>query len=104
MKISVIVPVYNVEQYLCSCIDSVMQQTHRDVELLLIDDGSTDGSRSICEQYCARYPNSIKTICLSNGGPLRARLIGVRESSGDIFVFLDSDDCLREDALSKIEA
>ena len=102
-KISVIVPVYNVKEYLEECISSVIQQTHKDFELLLIDDGSNDGSSDICKQYQERYPDIIKAIFLQNGGPLRARLIGVRKSSGDILVFLDSDDCLRKDALSQIK-
>lgn len=103
MKVSVIVPVYNVENYLPYCIESVIQQTHQDVELLLMDDGSTDGSRDICVEYQEHYPERIKTFFLQNGGPLRARLIGVQEASGDILVFLDSDDSLRKDALSKID-
>lgn len=102
MKISVISPVFNVEDYLCDCIQSVIQQTHRDFELILVDDGSSDSSGMICNQYSTRYPEHIKSIHITNGGPLRARLTGIWQASGDVLVFLDSDDCLRKDALEQI--
>lgn len=102
MKISVISPVYNVEDYLRYCIESVLQQTHGDFELILIDDGSTDSSGKICDQYSARYPEYIETIHTTNSGPFRARLIGIQQAHGDVLVFLDSDDCLRKDALEQI--
>ena len=94
MKISIIVPVYNVEDYLQSCIDSVMGQTYENYELLLVDDGSTDKSGAICDQNRASYPSHIKVLHVTNGGPLRARLLGMKHATGDGFVFLDSDDCL----------
>ena len=102
MKISVISPVYNVEDYLCCCIESVLQQTHSNFELILVDDGSTDSSSMICDQYSARYPEHIKTIHITNGGPFQARLIGILQAAGDVLVFLDADDCLRTDALQLI--
>ena len=102
MKISVVAPVFNVEDYLPDCIESVLQQTYTDYELILMDDGSTDGSGAICDHYSKSYPEHIKAIHLENGGPLKARLLGIREARGDIIVFIDSDDCLRNDALEKI--
>lgn len=102
MKISVVAPVFNVEDYLHDCIESVLQQTYTDYELILMNDGSTDGSGAICDHYSKSYPEHIKAIHLENGGPLRARLLGIREATGDVIVFLDSDDCLRIDALEKI--
>lgn len=102
MKISVIVPVYNVEEYLNDCVESVLQQTHQDFELVLVDDGSSDASGAICDQYSNSYSEQIKTIHLQNGGPLRARLFGIQNAVGEVIVFLDSDDCLRKDALEKI--
>ena len=102
MKISIIVPVYNVEDYLRDCIESVICQTHQDFELILVDDGSTDDSGAICDEYGERYSACIKVVHVLNGGPLRARLIGVRAATGAILMFLDSDDCLRNDALECI--
>ena len=102
MKISIIVPVYNVEDYLQSCIDSVIGQTYENYELLLVDDGSTDKSGAMCDQNRARYPSHIKVVHATNGGPLRARLLGMQYADGDGLVFLDSDDCLRKDALEQI--
>ena len=102
MKISVLVPVFNVELYLADCIESVIKQTHNDFELVLVDDGSTDKSYDICVQYVARYPNQIKVITIPNGGPLKARVVAMEEAVGDVFVFLDADDCLKNDALEKI--
>lgn len=104
MKISIIVPVYNVQDYLVECIESVLHQTYQEFELILVDDGSTDHSGSICDLYASRYPKQIKVIHETNGGAFQARLIGIKEASGDILVFLDSDDCLRKDALEYINA
>lgn len=102
MKISVIVPVYNVKDYLRDCIESVICQTYSNFELILINDGSTDGSADICNAYSASYPHCIKAFHVENGGALKSRLKGILYSDGDILVFLDSDDCMRNDALNQI--
>lgn len=102
MKISVIAPVFNVEEYVADCIESVMAQTHTDIELLLIDDGSTDISGAICDQYQEKNPHRIRTIHTENHGPLEARLIGIQEATGEVLVFVDSDDSIRADALEII--
>ena len=102
MKISIIVPVYNVDEYLADCINSVISQTYKNVELLLIDDGSTDHSGEICDQYREKDPNRIRVFHTDNHGPLGARLIGIESATGDVLVFVDSDDSLRADALEKI--
>ena len=102
MKISVIVPVYNVEAYLSEAIESVMGQTYDQWELLLIDDGSTDESGAICDQYCGKEPRRIRVIHTENHGLLTARLTGIGEATGDVLVAMDSDDTLRTDALEKI--
>ena len=102
MKISVLVPVFNVEEYLTDCIESVLKQTHNDRELILVDDGSTDKSQDICVRYATQYPNEIKVIRTRNGGPLQARARAMDLATGDVFVFLDSDDCLRNDTLAKV--
>ena len=102
MKISVIVPVYNVEAYLDECILSVLHQTYRNFEIILIDDGSTDFSGKICDELALKYPDQIVSIHQNNQGALSARITGISKSRGDILVFLDSDDSLRKDALEVI--
>ena len=90
-KISVIVPVYNVEKYLVECIDSIINQTYTNLEVLLIDDGSTDSSGDICERY-ASMDNRIKVIHQVNGGLGNARNAGLDNATGDYIMFADSDD------------
>ena len=102
MRISIIVPVFNVEDYLTQCIESVLYQTYKNFELILINDGSTDSSKDICNRYEEKYPEIIRTFHIENGGAFKARLIGIKEAVGDVLVFLDSDDCIRRDALEKI--
>ena len=91
MKVSVIVPVYNVEPYLEKCIFSLMNQTYSNIEILLIDDGSTDKSGKICDEWCKR-DNRIKVYHNKNNGVSNARNCGIRNSCGDYITFVDSDD------------
>lgn len=95
-KISVIVPVYNVEQYLPRCIDSILVQTFTDFELLLIDDGSTDNSGKICDEY-AKKDNRIRVFHKENGGVSSARNLGLDNIRGEFVNFVDSDDWLEKD-------
>ena len=90
-KVSIIVPVYNVEDCLSYCVDSLRQQTYKNIEIILVDDGSTDCSGEICDQY-AREDDRIKVLHIENGGLSNARNTGVKESSTDWIVFIDSDD------------
>ena len=90
-KISVIVPVYNVEKYLCQCIDSILAQTFTDFELLLIDDGSTDRSGRICDEYADRDAR-IRVFHTANRGVSAARNLGIGEARADWLCFVDSDD------------
>lgn len=90
-KISVIIPVYNVENFIIECLESVINQSFPGREVLLIDDGSTDSSSKICEEYAARYPY-IRVIHKENGGISSARNRGIEEASGEWIIFLDSDD------------
>lgn len=99
--ISVIVPVYNTAVYLKQCVDSVLAQDFHDWELLLVDDGSTDGSAEICKSYAER-DNRIKVISQQNAGPSVARNNGIGVARGGYLFFLDSDDVLRCDALSHL--
>jgi len=93
--ISVIVPVYNVEQYIKKCIDSLVNQTYRNLEIILVDDGSTDSSGQICSQYALLYQN---VFCYhkSNGGLSEARNFGLSKARGEFIGFIDSDDYVDE--------
>ena len=91
--ISVIVPVYNVEQYLPHCIDSILTQTFTDFEVLLIDDGSTDNSGRICDEY-AKKDNRIRVFHKENGGVSSARNVGLDNAEGEFLGFVDGDDIL----------
>lgn len=90
-QISVIVPVYNVEQYLSRCLDSIINQTYRNFEVILVDDGSPDKCPEICDYY-ALQDNRIKVIHKENGGLADARNVGLKASSGEFITFIDSDD------------
>ena len=90
-KLSVIVPVYNTEKYLRECIDSILAQTFTDFELILVDDGSTDSSGAICDEYAGKDPR-IQVIHQENGGVTRARKAAMRVAKGSWVSFIDSDD------------
>ena len=95
-KISVIVPVYNVEAYLEKCVESILRQTYTNLEILLINDGSTDNSGDLCDQLALR-DQRIRVIHKENGGLSDARNIGIEEASSDLIGFVDSDDYIDED-------
>ena len=99
---SIIVPVYNVQKYVGECVDSVIGQSFKNYELILIDDGSTDNSFKICQEYQRKYPDKVKCIHKRNEGQLMTRLLGIEKSVGRYIVSLDADDCLRSDALELI--
>ena len=92
MLFSIIVPVYNVEKYLIECLESLVNQTKQDFEIILIDDGSTDSSGQICDFYAKKSNNTISVIHKNNQGPLAARLDGIKIAHGDYSIFVDSDD------------
>lgn len=95
-KVSVIVPVYNAEKYLCECVDSLLRQTLDSVEIILIEDGSPDGSGAICDRYAQQY-NNIVVYHVENGGPSKARNIGLGYAHGKYIGFVDSDDYVKSD-------
>ena len=95
-KLSVIVPVYNTEKYLRECIDSILAQTFTDFELILVNDGSTDGSGAICDEYAGKDPR-VQVIHQQNGGATVARKSGVRIARGEYITFVDSDDWIDKD-------
>ncbi len=95
-RISVIVPVYNVEQYLPRCLDSILAQTYENLEIILVDDGATDGSGAICDVYASKDPR-IKVIHKANGGLSSARNAGIDAATGEYLAFVDSDDWIEPD-------
>lgn len=98
MNISVIIPVFRVEHTLQRCVDSIMQQTFSDWEMVLVDDGSDDGSPAMCDNYAA-HDTRIRVIHQENRGLGAARNRGIKESTGDCIMFVDSDDTLHHDTL-----
>lgn len=100
-KISVIVPVYNKKDYLRQCIDSILSQRYGNLELLLVDDESTDGSGEICDQYRDK-DKRVKVFHQKNGGPTAAVMTGMREAVGDYYTFIDSDDYISKDMMEKM--
>lgn len=89
--ISIIVPVYNVEKYLYKCLDSLVNQTYKNIEIIVVDDGSTDDSGKIADEYSNKYEN-VKAIHTENGGLSAARNVGIDNSNGEYLAFTDSDD------------
>lgn len=100
-KVSVIVPVYNVNMYLRRCLDSILNQTFSDFELILVDDGSTDNSLAICEEYAAT-DKRIRVYTKVNEGVSVARNFGVSKASGDYIIFIDSDDFVADQYLERL--
>lgn len=99
--ITVIIPVYNTEQYLTTCLDSLLQQTFQDFEVILIDDGSKDKTGEICDEYSSRFPK-IKVIHQKNRGVSAARKIGLEMACGKYIISVDADDWMEEDMLESL--
>ena len=99
--ITVIVPVYNIKKYLQRCVDSILAQSYQTFELILIDDGSTDGSSQICDEYVAVDPR-VKVIHKKNAGVSAARNDGIGLASGTYLAFIDGDDWIEADYLKKL--
>lgn len=99
--LSVIIPVYQAKEYLAQCVDSVVNQTYENIEVILIDDGSTDGSSQLCDELSVKYVNvSVKHI--SNCGPFQARKTGAIIANGKVVTFVDADDWIENDAYEKL--
>ena len=99
--VSVIVPVYNVEKYLKKCVDSILSQSYQNIEVILINDGSLDGSGEICEAY-AKKDERIKYITQNNSGLGKTRNRGIEEASGKYLLFVDSDDYIENTMIEKL--
>ena len=100
-KISIIVPVYNVEQYLERCVESILKQTMTNFELILINDGSSDNSGQVCDEL-SRKDTRIRVLHIPNGGVSNARNLGIQSSRGEWISFIDSDDFVTEDYLETL--
>lgn len=101
LKVSVVVPVYNLENYIEKCIQSILDQTYKNYELILVDDGSADHSYDICQKYSESY-NNIFAYSQENGGPNAARLTGVENSTGEYILFVDGDDWIESNMLEEL--
>ncbi len=102
-KISIIVPVYNTEKYLRKCIESILNQTYTNLELLLVDDGSTDESGNICDEYLGK-DKRVRVFHLKNGGQANARNHAMKQIQGDYVAFVDSDDWIEHDMYMQLMA
>lgn len=100
--ISVIVPAYNIEEYLPKCLDSILEQSYKNIEIVLVDDGSTDGTGGIADYYQMKYPDKIVCLHLKNGGALKARLEGIAAASGEWIGFVDGDDEIESDMYERL--
>lgn len=104
MKISVIIPVYNTQDYLSDCVDSILNQTLEELEIILINDGSIDDSGKIIGEYVKNFPDKIRGLSVVNGGQGRARNFGIDMAQGEFLSFIDSDDYLESNALELMYA
>lgn len=102
-KISVIVPIYNAEKYIQRCLDSILMQADESIELILINDGSTDKSEEIIKTYFETYKNIIKYIKKENNGVANTRNVGLENATGDYIIFVDSDDYIDKDLFKNIK-
>lgn len=102
MKVSVVIPVYNVERYLSRCLDSVLHQTYHNIEIVMVDDASSDGSMAIAEQYQKQYRNIVLVKHEMNQGLMMTRRDGYLAAIGELTMFLDSDDVLPKYAVEKL--
>lgn len=100
-KISVIIPVYNAEKYLRKCINSIINQTFKDIEIVCVNDGSTDKSLEILKEYSLNIPN-IKVVCQKNKGILESRIIGYQHATGEYIAWVDNDDFIATDMYEKL--
>lgn len=102
MMVSIIVPVYNVENYLAKCLDSLVNQSLQTIEIIVVDDGSKDGSGLIIEEYARKFPDKIKAFSKENGGLSDARNFGLEKASGKYIGFVDSDDYVTENMFAEM--
>lgn len=102
LKVSVIIPVYNAEKYLNKCISSIASQTLNDIEIIAVNDGSTDNSLNLLDELSSRYKGKLKVFSKENGGAGSARNVGIENASGEFIKFVDADDYLHADILERM--
>ena len=102
IKVSVIVPVYNVEKFIDKCLNSLVNQTLKEIEIIVVNDGSSDNSQKIIDEYVKKYPNKVKSFIKENGGQGSARNMGMEKAVGEYISFVDSDDWLDLNTLEKM--
>lgn len=102
MKFSVLIPVYNAERYIERCVEGVLRQQAKEIEIVLVDDGSTDESGAICDRLAGTYPQTVRVIHQNNQGQLAARWNGIRAASGEYCLFLDADDALSDGCFAEM--
>ena len=102
IKLSIVAAVYNLEKYLPRCLDSLVNQTLQDIEILCVDDGSTDSAPQIIEKYAKMYPDKIKTFHKKNGGEFTTRNYGLQRASGEYVTFVDTDDYVEPNWAEKL--
>lgn len=103
-RVSIIVPVYNTAEYLEKCVDSILYQNYPFIEIVLVNDGSTDNSKEIINDYARRNPSIVKAIHIENSGVSLARNLGIQASSGDLIGFVDSDDYISSTYIENLVA
>ncbi len=101
-KVSVIVPVYNTKKYLERCMDALVNQTLEEIEIVAVNDGSTDDSLQMLKEYEEKYPDKVRVLSKENGGQATARNLGIRECTGEYIGFADSDDCIDRTMFEKM--
>lgn len=101
-KISIIIPVYNVEKYIDKCLSSLVNQTLEDIEIIVVNDGSPDNSQKIIDNYVKKYPNKVKSFIKENGGQGSARNFGLTKANGEYIGYVDSDDYVELDMYEKL--
>lgn len=101
-KVSIIVPVYNVEKYIDKCLNSLVNQTLKDIEIIVVNDGSPDNSQTIIDKYVKKYPRKVKSYIKENGGQGSARNFGLQKAEGEYIGYVDSDDYVELDMYEKL--
>lgn len=101
-KVSIIVPVYNVEKYIDKCLNTLVNQTLKDIEIIIVNDGSPDNSQEIIDKYQKKYPKKIKSFIKENGGQGSARNFGLEKATGEYIGYVDSDDYIELDMYEKL--
>lgn len=102
VKVSIIVPVYNIEKFIDKCLDSLVNQTLEEIEVIVVNDGSPDNSQKIIDEYVQKYPTKVKSFIKENGGQGSARNVGIEKAKGEYISFVDSDDWLDLTAMEEM--